>query len=45
MINNITKKTSDKTCIIDSIKVGNIVYDDADMISNEFGKYLSTIST
>ena len=45
MINNVVKKTTDKTCIIDSIKVGNIVYDDADTISNKFGKYFSTIGT
>ena len=44
-INNVVKKTTDKTCIIDSIKVGNIVYNHADTISNEFGKYFSTIGT
>ena len=42
-INNVVKKTTDKTCIIDSIKVGNIVYNDSNIISNEFGRYFSTI--
>ena len=43
MINSCIGKTSDKTTIIDHICVDNIDIFDSKRISNEFGKYFSTI--
>ena len=43
MINSCIGKTSDKTTIIDHIHVDNIDIFDSKRISNEFGKYFSTI--
>ena len=42
-INNIIKKTNNKSYIIDHIKVDNIVINNANEISNAFGKYFATI--
>ena len=42
-IKNIIKKTKNKSCIIDHIKVDNIVLNDASEISNAFGKYFAAI--
>ena len=42
-INNVTKGHNDKSTIIDCIKIGNIKISDTKLISNEFGKYFSTI--
>ena len=42
-INNVTKGHNDKSTIIDCIKIDNIQVSDNKQISNEFGKYFSTI--
>ena len=42
-INNITKNVNDKTCLIDYIKVDNILYTEAKQISNKFGNYFASI--
>ena len=43
LINNCIGKTNDKTTIIDHIRIENIEIFDSKRISNEFGKYFSTI--
>ena len=42
-INNVIKKTNNKSSIIDSLKSDNITYTNAIDISNAFGKYFFTI--
>ena len=42
-INNVNKKTNDKTSIIDGIKVDNISYTNSTDISNLFGQYFTEI--
>ena len=43
LINNVIKKTSDKSGVIDYITVGNIKYYDANIISNHFGRFYSKL--
>ena len=43
LINKINGKINDKTCIIDYLKVNNIKYFKGKDISNEFGKYFSSV--
>ena len=43
MINKINGKISDKTCIIDHLKVNNIKYFTGRDISNQFAKYFSNV--
>ena len=42
-INKINGKTNDKTCVIDYLKVNNIKYLMGNDISNQFGKYFSSV--
>ena len=42
-IDNITKNVNDKTCLIDYIKVDNVLYTEAQQISNKFGNHFATI--
>ena len=43
LINKINGKINDKTCIIDYLKVNNIKYFMGKDISNQFGKYFSSV--
>ena len=43
VINKVCQKTTDKSCVIDKIKVGNIDCTSASIITNEFGKYFSEV--
>ena len=43
IINSITRKTYDKSCLIESLKVQNLEYHDGKDITAEFGKYFSTV--
>ena len=43
LINNVIKKTNDKTGVIDYITVDNIKYYEANIISNHFGRFYSKL--
>ena len=43
MINTVTKKSHDKSCIIDNLKINNIEYPRGADIVNGLGKYFSTV--
>ena len=43
LINNVIKKTNDKTGVIDYIRVDNIKYYEASIISNHFGRFYSKL--
>ena len=45
IINSITRKTTDKTSIIESIKVKNIEHFDGKIITSELGKYFSSVGS
>ena len=43
VINEVSGKTNDKSCLIDSLKIDNILECNGKMISNAFGKYFSSV--
>ena len=45
VINSITRKTYDKTCSIESLKVQNLEYYDGKNITAAFGNYFSTVGS
>ena len=45
VINSITRKTYDKTCLIESLKVQNLEYDDGKNIMAAFENYFSTVGS
>ena len=45
IINTTISKSSNKSCILEKLKVGNIVYDSATDIANSLGSYFATVGT
>ena len=45
IINNTIGKSSNKSCILEKLKLGNIVYESACDIANNFGSYFATVGT
>ena len=45
IINTTISKSSKKSCILEKLKVGNIVYDSATDIANNLGSYFASVST
>ena len=43
VINDVSGKTNDKSCLIDSLKIDNILECNGKKISNAFGKYFSNV--
>ena len=43
IINEVSGKTNDKPCLIDSLKINNILECNGKKISNAFGKYFSSV--
>ena len=45
IINTTISKSSNKSCILKKLKVGNIMYDSATDIANSLGSYFATVGT
>ena len=45
IINTTIRKRSNKSCILEKLKVGNFVYDSATDIANSLGSYFATVGT
>ena len=45
LINRITNKKNDKSCLIECLKINNIENEDPSAICNEFGKYFSSVGS
>ena len=45
IINTTISKSSNKSCILEKLKVGNIMYDSATDIANSLGSYFATVGT
>ena len=45
LINRISNKKNDKSCLIDYLKINNIENEDPTAICNEFGKYFSNVGS
>ena len=45
IINTTISKSSNKSCILEKLKVGNIMYDSATNIANSLGSYFATVGT
>ena len=43
LINNVINKTNDKSCVIERLKIENLLVNDPKKISNHFGEYFSTV--
>ena len=43
LINNAINKTNDKSCIVEKIKIDNLLVNDPKKIANHFGEYFSTV--
>ena len=43
LINNVINKTNDKSCVIEILKIENLLVNDPKKISNHFGEYFSTV--
>ena len=44
-INAVTKKITDKSCVIEAIKIDNLEYSDSSTITNAFGRYFSQVGS
>ena len=43
IINNVINRSNDKSCVIERLKINNMLVNDPKKISNHFGEYFSTV--